>query len=101
MAAVSDSFNVFVNALTCGGTDVPVYALIDVLRGCGRDFRGRNVFSCSVTELEVNFGGGIGVSIGAPFVPGVSREHWITEAGYVFRLLFPTLAYKHSHQYHR
>jgi hypothetical protein len=72
-----------------------------VLRACGRDFRGRNVSSCTVTELEVNFGGGIGVPIGAPFVSGVSGQHWITEAGSVFRLLFPTLAYKHSYQYHR
>jgi hypothetical protein len=98
---MGNSFNVFVDTLTRGGTDVPVYALIDVLRGCGRDFRGRNVSSCSVTELEVNFGGGISVPIGAPFVFGVSREHWITEAGSVFRLLFPTLAYKHRYQYHR
>jgi len=98
---MDNSFNIFVDALTCGGTDVPVYALVDVLRGCGRDFRGRNISSCGVTELEVNFGGGISVPIGVPFVTGESREHWITKAGPVFRLLFPTLAYKHSYQCHR
>jgi hypothetical protein len=92
---MGNSFNVFIDALTCGGTDVPVYALIDVLRGCGRDFRGRNV--SSFTELEINFGGGIGVPIRAPFVSRVSREHRITKAGSVFGILFPTLAYKHSY----
>jgi len=98
---MGNSFNIFIDALTCGGTDVPVDPLIDVLRVCGGDFRGRNVSPCGVTELEVNFGGGISVPIGAPFVSGVSREHWITEAGSVSRLPFPTLAYEHSYQYHR
>jgi len=98
---MGNSFNVFIDALTCGGTDVPVDTLVDVLRGCGRDLRGRNVSSCGVTELEVNFGGGISVPIGAPFVSGVSGEHWVTEAGSVSRLLFPTVAYEHGYEYHR
>jgi len=97
---MGNSFNVFIDALTRGGTDVPVDPLIDVLRVCGRDFRGRDVSPCGVTELEVDFGGGISVPIGAPFVSRVSREHWITEAGSVFRLLFLTLAYEHNYQYH-
>ena len=97
---MGNSFNVFIDALRCGGTDISVDPLIDVLRVCGRDFRGRDVSPCSVTELEVNFGGGVGVPIRAPFVTGVSRQHWITEAGSVFRLFFLTLPYEHNYQYH-
>ena len=101
VAAISNSFNVFIDTLTCCGTDVPVNTLIDVLRGCGGDFRGRSISSCSVTELEVNFGGGISVAIRAAFVSGLSRDNWVTQSGSIFRLVCPTLAYKHSYQYHR
>jgi hypothetical protein len=37
----SNSFNIFIDALTCGRTDVPVNTLIDVLRSGARDFRSR------------------------------------------------------------
>jgi hypothetical protein len=70
-----------------------------VLRGCAGGFGGRNISSCIVTELKVNFGGGIGVAIRATFVSGLSREHWVTEAGSVFSILFPTLANEHGYQY--
>jgi hypothetical protein len=91
------SFNIFIDALTCGRTDIPVNPFIDVRRCCGRDVRSRDISSCSFTELEVNFGGGISVPIRAAFVSRVSGEHRITETTFVFRLLFPTLAYKHSY----